>query len=521
MRKQSAAVLRDPERRAAERAGVGAVVRAVVPQVTQDAALACVLFAVCLVVNDPQAVLTAASAGPVDGAVRGPGVVWLWWTAAAAVLAAVTFRRRLPVTMLVLCTAATVGHVVLAVPPMVVDTGVLVLLCTVAAHRGRGVSLAALAALSALVAGWSAYYANHGGLAPGLPMTAIQVSHRTHPEAGDAAGGPDDVSTLRRNPSANAWNTASVYGLALVAAWSTGYGARNRRAYLGQLHQRAQDLERERDQRATLAVAAERARISREMHDVVAHGLSVIVIQAQGAAAALDDDPAETRAALEAVVTIGRDSLADMRRVLAATSGPGERAATGEDGDAWRPPPGLGRLPALLDRLSRAGTPVRLHIEGRPAELPAAVDLSAYRIVQEALTNTIKHAGAGVAADVLVAYGPTEVCVEIRDDGRGRQPAAGDGGGPGGADGPIGVGGMSGSGGNGLRGMRERARLLGGSFTAGPGPHSGFVVRAALPIHGPGLAAHGLGSAVHGPDPAHAPRDGAGVPEPDLQDQGT
>lgn len=91
--------------------------------------------------------------------------------------------------------------------------------------------------------------------------------------------------------------------------------------------------------------------------------------------------------------------------MLAATNGPGERAATGEDSGAWRPPPGLGRLPALLDRLGQAGTPVRLHIEGSPAELPAAVDLSAYRIVQEALTNTVKHAGADAAADVLVAYG--------------------------------------------------------------------------------------------------------------------
>ncbi|CAG7650344.1 Histidine kinase-, DNA gyrase B-, and HSP90-like ATPase [Actinacidiphila bryophytorum] len=500
---------------------MGAVVRALVPEVARDAALACGLFAVCLVVNNPRAVVSVASAGSADGAVRGLTVACLWWTATAALLVAVTFRRRLPVTMLAVCTAATACHVVLAVPPMVVDTGVPVVLCTVAAHRGRAVSLAALAALIALVSGWSAYYANHGRLAPGLPMTATQVFHRTPSEAGDAPSGPDDVSTQLRDPSANAWNTAFVYGIALVAAWSTGYGARNRRAYLGQLHQRAQGLERERDQRATLAVAAERARISREIHDVVAHGLSVIVIQAQGAAAALDDDPAETRTALEAVVTIGRDSLADMRRVLTATSGPGDLAATGEDGDAWRPPPGLGRLPALLDRLNRAGTPVRLRIEGSPSELPTAVDLSAYRIVQEALTNTIKHAGAGAAADVLVAYDPSEVCVEIRDDGRGRQPVVGDGGGPGGADGPIGVGDMRGIGAKGLRGMRERAKLLGGSFTAGPGPHGGFVVRTVLPIHAPDLAAAGPGPAARGTDPAHAPRDRAGVPGPDIQDQGT
>ncbi|MEV0470937.1 sensor histidine kinase [Streptomyces prunicolor] len=521
MGKQSAFVCRGPER-----PGAGAAVRdfmtagvrdrvrgfarvvvsagaqgGVVPRIVWDAALACALFVVCLLVNNPWAVVTAAAHGQVDATVRAPAVVWLWWIATAAVLATVVFRRRRPVTMLALCTAAVAGHVVLGVPPLVVDTGVLVLLGTVAAHRDRAVSLAALAALIALVTGWSGYYASQGRPAPGLPTTAIRVVRGSDPATGDTV-------SVRQSPSANAWSTVSVYGLALVAAWSTGYGARNRRAYLGQLRRRAQDLERERDQRATLAVAAERARISREMHDVVAHGLSVIVIQAQGAAAALDDDPAETRAALEAVVTIGRDSLADIRRLLAATSAPGEWAATGEDDDAWRPPPGLGRLPALLNRLNQAGLPVRLSVEGSPADLPTAVDVSAYRIVQEALTNTVKHAGAGAAADVLISYGPTELRVEIHDDGCGWRSAVADGGGPTGADGTVGTGDLTG--GNGLRGMRERARLLSGSLTVGPGPHGGFLVRAALPVHGPGMTCM----------TSHAPRDGADVAEPGLQEQG-
>jgi signal transduction histidine kinase len=249
-----------------------------------------------------------------------------------------------------------------------------------------------------------------------------------------------------------------VYGLALLAAWSTGSGARNRRAYQEQLRARARDLERERDQQAELAAAAERSRISREMHDVVAHGLSVIVIQAQGAAAALHDAPAETEAALDAIVAIGRESLADMRRVL---------AAVGEADDTWHPAPGLGQLPALVRRIDQAGTRVRLRVHGRPAGLPAAVDLSAYRIIQEALTNTIKHAGGGAAAKVAVTYGQTHVRLEVSDNGCGPPFPS------------------TSSGGNGLRGMRERTRLLGGSFEAGPGPDGGFAVKALLPIHRP------------------------------------
>jgi signal transduction histidine kinase len=182
-----------------------------------------------------------------------------------------------------------------------------------------------------------------------------------------------------------------------------------------------------------------------------------MVIQAQGGAAALDQRPDDTRSALAAIVTTGRDSLADMRRVL---------AAVGEVDDAWHPQPGLGQLPALLTQVRTAGTPVRLHVEGEVVALPSTVDLSAYRIVQEALTNTMKHAGPGAAAVVALTHREAEIIIEVSDDGRGMAAATG--------------------GGNGLRGMHERVRLLGGRLAAGPGPQGGFVVRAALPVQGRG-----------------------------------
>jgi len=158
-------------------------------------------------------------------------------------------------------------------------------------------------------------------------------------------------------------------------------------------------------------------------------------------------------------VRTGRDSLADMRRVL---------AAMGEAEDAWHPQPGLAQLPALLDQVCKAGTTVRFRVDGAPTAVPSAVDLSVYRIVQEALTNVMKHAGSGASADIVVGYSDTEMAVEVRDDGRGgAEPGSGA---------PVG--------GNGLRGMDRRVRLLGGRLSAGPLPSGGFRVRATLPIEG-------------------------------------
>jgi signal transduction histidine kinase len=416
----------------------------------QDAALAAGLLVVCVLVNDPYATVGAMADGPLGG---GQAVTWLWWVATAVTATAVVFRRRLPLLMLVAGTVSAGVHMAVVALPTVIDLGVLVLLYTVAAHGSRVVSLPALGGLLLLITGWSAWYALDGRPVPGLPSTVVQVGDRLGPPA----AGAGDVTTVRRDASSNSWNTVSVLGLAVVAVWLVGSGVRNRRAYLDQLHARAQDLERERDQQAALATAAERGRISREMHDVVAHGLSVMVIQAQGGAAALDNQPADTRAALDAIVKTGRDSLADMRRVL---------GAMGEVDSTWRPSPGLAQLPALLAQVRRTGTPVRLRIDGAPVALPSAVDLSAYRVAQEALTNTMKHADSGASVDVFLTYGDAEIRIEVSDDGQ--------------------ASGANDGGGNGLRGMHERVKLLGGRLSAGPGPHGGFTVRATLPIESPG-----------------------------------
>jgi signal transduction histidine kinase len=249
--------------------------------------------------------------------------------------------------------------------------------------------------------------------------------------------------------------------LLLVAAFAVGDGMRSRRAHLAAVEQRTADLAREERQRAALAVAAERARITRELHDVVAHGMSVMVVQAQGAAAALDRHPERTATALQHVIETGRSSLAEMRRLLDA--GRTDPAA----GPRLTPLPGLGAVPALVDELRSAGMRVDLHIDGVPVMVPAAVDLSAYRMVQEALTNTLRHAGPGAGARVRLGFDPQWLRVDVADDGAGLAE---------GADGR----------GNGLRGIAERVAMLGGTLEVGRGDGAGFRLCATLPLTAPG-----------------------------------
>ena len=229
-------------------------------------------------------------------------------------------------------------------------------------------------------------------------------------------------------------------------AFVLGDSVRGRRDQVRVLEQRAEDLEREQRQRAALATAAERARITRELHDVVAHSLSVMVAQAQAAVAAQQRHPERSTRAMQEVVTVGRASLAEMRRLLGIL---GPSVANGRE-----PQPGLGALPALVDRVRATGIPVRLDIHGEPAALPASVDLSAYRIVQEAPTNTLKHAGTGARAYVSLDYQAEHIGIEVSDDGAGRPVAA-----------PA-------EHGNGLRGIAERVSLLGGELTVGPALHN-------------------------------------------------
>jgi signal transduction histidine kinase len=237
-------------------------------------------------------------------------------------------------------------------------------------------------------------------------------------------------------------------GLALAAFV---FERRARRA--AALEERAVRLEREREQRERVAVAEERRRIARDLHDVVAHGVGVMTVQAGAARLLLENDPGRAREPLLAVEEAGRQALAELRRLLGMLR-------RDERDPGLRPQPGLGDLEELVARARRAGLPVELVIEGAPVPLPAGVDLAAYRIVQEGLTNTRKHAGPARAC-VAVRYGPEALELEISDDGRA---------------------GANGEGGHGLVGMRERVALYGGRLETGPRPDGGFTVRAHLPL---------------------------------------
>jgi signal transduction histidine kinase len=221
---------------------------------------------------------------------------------------------------------------------------------------------------------------------------------------------------------------------------------------------RAAQAERERDAAARIAVAEERARIARELHDIVAHAVSVMVLQVGAVRHKLPDALAEDRDALSSVEQAGRTALAEMRRLLAAMR-------RDEDDVDLVPQPGLDALGSLLDEIGRAGLPVRLHVDGEPFPLPAAIDLSAYRIVQEGLTNALKHARAS-HADVTVCYGSDSLRTEVRDDGIGA--TASDGRGT--------------SHGHGLVGIRERVKIYGGEMTAGTANGGGFVLSTRLPL---------------------------------------
>jgi signal transduction histidine kinase len=242
----------------------------------------------------------------------------------------------------------------------------------------------------------------------------------------------------------------AFFAVALLAAWLTGVFVRSRREAVAQAVRTAA-AERHAEQ----AVADERARIARELHDVVSHNLSVVILQAAGARAA----GGPGAGTLEKIERSGRQALVEMRRLLGVLRQPGDQAALPD----LAPQPGVAELAALADGVRAAGLPVTLVIDGDPAGLPAAVDISAYRIVQEALTNVLRHAGPATV-DVSISCGADEVLIDVSDDGAG--PAAG----PQAGDG------------HGLVGMRERVALFGGDLAAGPRPGGGFGVRARLPL---------------------------------------
>jgi signal transduction histidine kinase len=244
--------------------------------------------------------------------------------------------------------------------------------------------------------------------------------------------------------------SAAFFGTAILAAWLIGVFVRGRKQTAIQAA-RAAAAERQ----AELAVVNERARMARELHDIVSHNLSVVVLQAAGGQAAGSSDAGT----LEKIERSGRQALVEMRRLLGVLRQPGDQPEPA----SLAPQPGIAALGALAEGVRAAGVPVRLVVHGDPAALPAAADISAYRIVQEALTNVLKHAGPA-SADVVVSCRPDDVVIEVTDDGVG-QPAD--------DQRPRG---------HGLIGMRERVALFGGELNTGTTPSGGYSVRATLPL---------------------------------------
>jgi signal transduction histidine kinase len=262
------------------------------------------------------------------------------------------------------------------------------------------------------------------------------------------------------------WFALTVFYVGVCGGvWLMAYTMRNRRLYVVTLEERAATLERERDHLARIAAADERAAIARELHDVVAHSLSVMIVQADGGTYAFDRDPDEARRALSVVAATGRDALEDMRRLVAVLRGADSSPAppTSEEDDRRRIT--LDQLDSLVERARSAGLSLRFSVAGARPTLPDAVELTVYRIVQEALTNVLRHAGPRATVELCLEYRADAVHVSVVDDGLSPLAVAE----------PIRAG-------HGLVGMRERVTVHDGQFAAGPLPRGGWRVEATVPV---------------------------------------
>ncbi|MCP9991484.1 MULTISPECIES: sensor histidine kinase [Streptomyces] len=340
----------------------------------------------------------------------------------------VALRRRMPERMLVLALVVGVAQLLLDVATVPADFALLVIVYTVAAVGARWASRLALTA--------------------GLCAAPLAQLRWPSPHAGTV----ENVAL------------SVILAVPFALAWVLGDSIRTRRAYFAQLEERAARLEKEREAQAKVAVAAERARIARELHDVVAHNVSVMVVQADGAAYVLDAAPDQAKKALETISTTGRQALAEMRRLLGVLR-TGEHQEAGE----YVPQPGLQQIEDLVEQCRESGLPVDFKVEGTSRELPRGVELTAYRIVQEALTNTRKHGGPHAGASVRLVYFDDGLGLLVEDDGKGAPHELYE---EGGFDGQ----------GHGLIGMRERVGMVGGTLDAGPRPGGGFRISALLPL---------------------------------------
>ena len=334
----------------------------------------------------------------------------------------VAYRRHNPIRVLLITGSAITLHSVLGYPTTVGFLGVLLAFYTVAAHETRRqASVSAIITAGGIAVSFASYIAFNS-------ITSIPAS---------------------------LVGTYASFGM----AWLIGDNLRVRRAYTAELEQRAVTLEREREDRAELAVAQERGRIARELHDVVAHHISVMVVQTAAARRICDKEPDTAREALAAVEEAGRTALAEMRRMLEVL-----RTETAGMG----PQPGLGDLDRLAEKVRDAGLPVEVAVSGSARPLPAGMELAAYRIIQEALTNVVKHAGRA-SAGVAVRYAEDTLDIEVSDDGRG-------------AAAPLLNREEEDDGGHGLVGMQERVALYGGKLETGPLFPGGYRVHASFPL---------------------------------------
>jgi signal transduction histidine kinase len=330
-------------------------------------------------------------------------------------------RRRWPIPVLIVTLAATILHAALVEGAVVNESlGALVALFTVAERYDRRVSVTAVLAVAGAFA-------------------AVILARA----AGEQIALSGFFQTL----------------LAVGIVWALGDWARTRRRYANAIEENARLQEADREERARRAVQDERERIARELHDIITHHVSVIVIQAGAGLTALERRPDQARTALEAIDRTSRQALTDMRRMLGIL-GEGPSA----DDPSRQPMPGLGRLGELIEEVRAAGLPVELSIDGDRRPLDAGIELSAYRIVQEALTNTLKHA-SGARARVHLGFEDQALEIEVTDQGGSGRRNLGE----------------AGTGGRGLIGMRERVAVFGGDLEAGP-YQGGFRVRARLPI---------------------------------------
>jgi signal transduction histidine kinase len=331
-------------------------------------------------------------------------------------VAPLAVRRRWPVLVLGAMAVTGVAYVILGFPPVGLGPAILAAVYTVAVYRPRSRSVPAVAGVT-------------------LAMVGVVV----------ASGARLDTAVAN----------IVVFGV----AWALGDRNRQAQQRAAVEHDRAEGLERNREELARQAVVEERLRIARELHDVVAHALSVIAVQAGAGRMVGEDSPSTAREALASIESASRAALGEMRRLLMVL-----RSDEGEV-EPLLPSPGLAELEGLVAATVRSGLPVEVRIEGDRVALSAGVDLAGYRIVQEALTNVRKHAHA-TRATVMICYDPHELGIEVLDDGVGPS-----------ANGRLGAG-------HGLVGMRERAALYGGTVETGSGPHGGFRVTARIPCLG-------------------------------------